>query len=269
MNARLKRRIKKAILVLLLIYVAGGVALYFTQDMIFFHPKALSRDHRFSFKQPFTELNIPFGKNNLNVLQFKPDNPGKGIVLFFHGNMENVEHYRQYPELFTRNNYEIWMIDYPGFGKSTGTITEDNLYKQAWLVYDLASKKVHGDSIIIYGKSIGTGIASYLAAKRNCKELVLETPYYSAVSLAKHYFPIYPVSILLKYSFPVCSYLREQKRPITILHGTNDEVVPYMQSERLKEMNKQINLVTIEKGRHNDLSSFQLFQTTLDSLLRN
>jgi pimeloyl-ACP methyl ester carboxylesterase len=269
MNAKLKRRFKRSILVLLILYFAGGVILYFVQDLILFHPKKLSADHQFSFTQPFKEINLLFENRNLDLIQFTTGQPRKGIVLFFHGNMQNVEHYNQYPELFTRNNYEVWMMDYPGFGKSTGTRTEEVLYSEAEEVYALALQSIHSDSIIIYGKSIGTGIAAFLAAKRKSKQLILETPYYSIASLGRHYFPIYPVSMLLKYSFPVGKYLKQIEQPVTILHGTDDEIVPYRQSKKLKEENKSVNLVTINNGSHNNLTGFPLFQSTIDSLLRN
>jgi uncharacterized protein len=181
--------------------------------------------------------------------------------------MENVEHYKNYPAFFLRNNYEVWMIDYPGFGKTTGKRTEKIIDEEALLMYGMASKQISSDSIIIYGKSIGTGVASYVASTKDCKRLILETPYYSITSLARHYFPIYPVNRMIKYSFPIRDYLKKANAPITILHGTKDEVVPYKHSLWLKEENNKINLITIENGKHNNLSQFALYRLTLDSLL--
>jgi pimeloyl-ACP methyl ester carboxylesterase len=267
MNAGVKRRIRKIVVAVAAIYIVGGVVLYLVQDTILFHPKPLPKEYKFSFQQPFEEINIPFEKNNLNIVKFQPDSNRKGIVLFYHGNMKNVEHYKKYPPIFLRNHYELWMIDYPGFGKTTGKRTEKIMEEQGLLMYDMATKVIKSDSIIIYGKSMGTGVASYVASNRNCKQLILETPYYSIPSLAKHYFPIYPVASLIKYSFPVHDYLKKVQAPITIFHGTKDEVVPYKHSKWLKEENKNLELITIEKGRHNNLSDFDLFQKKMDSLL--
>ena len=267
MNAGLKRRIRNIVIAVAIIYIVGGVVLYFVQDSILFHPKPLSKEYKFSFQQPFEEINIPFEKNNLNIVKFQPDSRRKGIVLFYHGNMKNVEHYKKYPPIFLRNHYEVWMIDYPGFGKTTGKRTEKIMEEQGLALYDMATKAIKSDSIIIYGKSMGTGVASYIASHRNCQQLILETPYYSIRSLAKHYFPIYPVKSLIKYFFPVHDYLKKVQAPITIFHGTKDEVVPYKHSKWLKEENKNLELITIEKGRHNNLSNFDLFQKKMDSLL--
>ncbi len=262
-------RIKRALIVLIIIYCVGGLVLYFAQGLILFHPQPLGRNYHFKFEQPFEELNIPYGKNNLSIVKFQPDEKRNGIVLFYHGNMENVEHYKAYPPIFLKNNQEVWMIDYAGFGKTTGKRTESIMDDQALLMYDMALKQTSSDSIIIYGKSIGTGVATFIASKRNCKRLILETPYYSIHSLATHYFPIYPVDWMIKYSFPINQYLKEVKSPITIFHGTKDEVIPYGHSMRLKEENKNIQLITLENGTHNNLISFRQYHTALDSVLQH
>jgi pimeloyl-ACP methyl ester carboxylesterase len=159
------------------------------------------------------------------------------------------------------------MIDYPGFGKTTGKRTERIMGKEALLMHDMASKEIKSDSIVIYGKSIGTGVASYVASNRNCRQLILETPYYNIPSLARHYFPIYPVNWMIKYSFRVNNFLKKVKAPITIFHGKKDEVVPYTHSIWLKKENSKIKLFTIENGTHNNLATFNLFQNTIDTLL--
>jgi alpha-beta hydrolase superfamily lysophospholipase len=267
MDSRFIKTSKRFFVVLIFIYVLGGIVLYFIQDRILFHPQPLPKDHHFSFDQPFEEINIPFEKENLSIVKFKPNNTSKGIVLFYHGNMENVEHYKNYPDFFLRNGYELWMIDYPGFGKTTGKRSEKTIDEEALLMYDMASKAIGGDSILIYGKSIGTGIAAYVAANRNCRRLILETPYYSIPAMARHYFPIYPVNLLIKYCFPVHEYLNKAKASVTILHGTKDEIVPYQQSMLLKNEHPAIDLITIENGKHNNLSTFAVFQRKIDSLL--
>ena len=158
------------------------------------------------------------------------------------------------------------MMDYPGFGKSTGDRNEQAIYQDAMLLYRMAIALQPSENIIIYGKSIGTGVASQLASVRDCRHLVLETPYYNIDALAKHYFPIYPVNPMSKYSFPVNEYLPFVKAPVTIFHGTRDEVIPYKQAKRLKKENPNIRLITIDKGKHNNLSQYPIFNKTLEGL---
>ncbi len=268
MNPAVRKIGLRFIITLVLVYVFGGIVLYFMQDKILFHPKPLARDYHFSFAQPFEEVNLPYKENdNLNLIRFRPPDKPKGIVLFFHGNMNNVEHYKKYPEFFLSNQYELWMIDYPGFGKTTGKLNENVLYDQALIMYHLAVGNVSGDSIIIYGKSMGTGIASYVASERKCRRLILETPYYSIPALARHYFPFYPTSRMIKFDLPVYKHLQKTKTSITILHGTKDEIIPFSQSIQLKKEFPEAELVTIQNGKHNNLARFDRFRKKMDSVL--
>lgn len=247
-----------------------GVVLYFLQDKFIFHPKKLSADYQYKFDIPFRQIDLRVNEEkNLSIVQFTvPDSIRKGIVLYFHGNRENINRYAPFAKNFTRNNYEVWMIDYPGYGKSTGKRKENILYEDALTFYKMAISKVAADSIIIYGKSLGTGIAAQLASVRDCKKLILETPYYSMDALAKHYFFIYPVIPMTKYLIPTYQYFEYINAPITIFHGTNDRVIPYKNSLKLATEKKGSELVTIVKGRHNNLNDYPLFQKKIDSLLQ-
>jgi hypothetical protein len=248
------------------LYLAGGILLYFIQDLLMFHPKSLPADYRFTFAQPFEEINLAMGDRNLNVIQFKRDAP-KGLILYFHGNMDNVERYASLVPALTALGYEVWMPDYPGYGKSTGKRTEETLYRDAAEVYAMAIKKFGPGQIVIWGRSIGTGVASQLASVNKCGMLILETPYHSMRALAKDYFPIYPVLPLLKYSLPVSEYVKKVQAPVYIFHGTEDEVVPYAQARRIKKENPPAHLVTFEGGHHNDLALHHLFQPTVTRIL--
>lgn len=262
-------RITKIVIV---IYCLVGTAFYYLQEKLIFHPKVMAADSSYHFTQPFTEANIDLDREtHFNIVQFTvPDSVKKGIVLYFHGNRENVSHYAAFAVNFTRNHYEVWMPDYPGFGKSTGVISEAGLYEEALQVYKLARARYKPEQIIIYGKSLGTGIAAQLASVRDCKKLILETPYYSFTSLTRIVFWMYPVDLLLHYKMRTYEYLTKVTAPLSIFHGTNDGVIPYFNAARLKSVLKpRDEFITIEGGSHNDLNGFPLMQQKLDSLLRN
>ena len=168
-----KTRIKKIwkwFQIIVLLYISIGVALYLVQDKFIFHPKKLPPDYQYQFDIPFREINLPVNAGkNLSIVQFTvPDSLFKGIVLYFHGNRQNINRYAKYVSRFTRRGFEVWMMDYPGYGKSTGKRNEQGLYDDALSVYKMAIKKVPAEQIIIYGKSLGTGIASQLASVREC-----------------------------------------------------------------------------------------------------
>ncbi|MBL7741507.1 MAG: alpha/beta fold hydrolase [Chitinophagaceae bacterium] len=275
MQKTVMKRVWKWIRIIASFYIVCGIALYFLQEKFLFHPKKLPPDYKFSFSVPFKEINLAINnERNLSIVQFTvPDSVRKGIVLYFHGNRKNIERYAPFATNFTRNNYEVWMMDYPGFGKTTGKRTEQVMYDDAEQLYKMARGRTGKDSIIIYGKSIGTGVASWLASKKDCKRLILETPYYSIEALAKHYAFMYPVNRMTKYHFPIYQYFEKTEVPVTIFHGTNDETIPFFQAEMLMKVWDEIpslkrELVAIEKGKHNNLNDFPAFHQKLDSLLQ-
>jgi len=268
---RRKRKFFRWLKLGLLVYGIIGIALYYLQESILFHPESIKKDSVYQFSNKYDEINIPYNKETtLNIVRFKTDDSiPKGVVLYLHGNRKNIGWYSKYVSNFTQNGYEVWMMDYPGFGKSTGKFTEKDLYNYALQFYKLARATYKPNQIVIYGKSIGTGIASQLASIRDCKYLILETPYYSMTSLASHYFPIYPVGRMLHYELPTNEYLKSVTSPVIILQGTDDGVVTYRNAKKLKAVLKPNDeFITIEGGTHNNLNDYPIFHHILDSLLK-
>jgi uncharacterized protein len=267
----MKKIIFRWLKAIVLIYCTLGICIYYLQEKILFHPKEVKPDYNYNFPYIYKEVNLPVTIHvTMNIIQFVPkDTPVKGVVLYFHGNRDNVSWYAHFAPNFTKNNYEVWMIDYPGFGKSTGEFSEDQLYKWSLIFYKLARARFAKDSIIIYGKSMGTGIAAQLASVRDCKKLILETPYYNLPSVMGTHFPIYPVQTMIRFKIPTYKYLPNVTAPVTIFHGNNDWIIPHSNSNRLRPFLKPNDeFITIEGGSHNDLATFPLYQQKLDSLLK-
>jgi pimeloyl-ACP methyl ester carboxylesterase len=162
------------------------------------------------------------------------------------------------------------MLDYPGYGKSKGGLpSEDGLRDSAAAVYDAAVAEERGDEkrVVVFGRSIGTGLAVRLAATRNPGRLILESPYDSLVSLARTLFPWAP-GFLVRY--PLRSDLDAPKVrcPTLILHGTEDEVIPFEQGRRLAARIPGAIFVPIRGGHHNDLDSFEAWRNALRLFLK-
>jgi hypothetical protein len=255
--------------VVIIIYCGIGIALFYLQDKFLFHPKKLPSDHVFAFKIPFTEIQIPVNSTDtIDMVKFIPASTPKGIVIYFHGNMENLEHYVSNVPIFTKMGYEVWMPDYPGFGKSTGERNEKKLYDMAWLVHQMAMGKYHSDSIIIYGKSLGTGISAYTATLSACKALIMETPYYSIPDLFHQYAFIYPTTAMANYKIPTWQFLAEVKSPVIIFHGEKDKTIPYKCAQKLKPFLKESDqFISIKRGGHNNLVKSDKYIFIMDSLL--
>jgi uncharacterized protein len=266
-----KKILFRWIKVFILIYCLIGIAIYYGQDKMLFHPEPIAAGTPYSFPMPFKEVNLQYDKKStINIIQFAANQPQpKGVVLYFHGNKQNINRYAKAAPEFTGRGYDVWMIDYPGFGKSTGDFTEQRLYDWALVFYKLAQAHYSKDSIIIYGKSMGTGIAAQLATIRDCKALILEAPYYSIPSIFGSWLPVYPLNNMIHFKLPTWQYVKEVTNPVIIFHGTSDNTIPYRNSKKLQPFLKPADeFITIEGGAHNDLATFPAYKKKLDSLLR-
>lgn len=271
-----KKIVFRWVKIFLLVYCVVGIAWYYGQDWLLLHPVKMDRNEAYDFSEPFTELNLKYDTaTNLNIVQFKAtdrpaDSVAKGVVLFFHGNSNNIAHDGPHAIDLTSKGYEVWMMDYPGFGKSTGGRTEKELYAYSLVFYKLARSRWKPSQIVLYGRSFGTGLAAQLASVRDCRRLILDCPYYSMTSIFRRYLFLYPVAMMLHYHLPTNEYLPAVTAPVTIFHGDADGVIPYSNSRLLEPLLKPGDeYVTIPGAGHNSLHDSPLFEEKLDSVLRH
>jgi fermentation-respiration switch protein FrsA (DUF1100 family) len=264
-----KLRLRLILSWILAIYLLVGAALYLLQQKMIFHPEPLAADYAFKYDLPFEEMRIRINdKETLSAVLFKADAP-RGMVIYFHGNARNVSRYANKAKHFTQHGYSALMMDYPTFGKSTGKLTEEAIYANALRMYEVARKFFPPDSIIIYGRSLGTGVAAQLAAIRDCKRLVLESPYYNMTDMARRFLPIYPYGYMLEYKFPTDEYLPEVTAPVVIIHGTDDHTVPFSSGKKLQTLFKQGDkFIAIPEADHNNLEKYPQYRKALDFALR-
>jgi len=138
--------------------------LYFFQEKIIFLPSKLPQDYSYSFSEPFKEFNLAAKDGaKLNGLHFKRENP-KGVILYFHGNAGDLARWGEIATFFAQKEYDIVVMDYRTYGKSTGKLSEDALFKDAQLFYDYTLDKYKEEDIIVYGRSLGASIATYTAS---------------------------------------------------------------------------------------------------------
>lgn len=265
----MNRLIRNTLIVLASLYLIIGAALYFLQEKMLFMPDSLPQDYVYSFPGNFEEINLKANDGAvLNALHFKVDNP-KGVILYFHGNAGELSRWGIVVQNFVEIQYDVLVMDYRGYGKSTGKLSESALYNDAQLFYDYLLNNYSDEDIVTYGRSLGTTFATYVAAKNNPKQLILEAPFFSIDKVASQRFPIFPARWFLKYHFPTYKYLKEVSSPITIFHGTDDFVIDYSNSEQLSTIKTKgkLTLVTIPGGTHNNLVDYEVYMQTLDSIL--
>ena len=249
----------------LAIYIFVVIAMALFQERLIFLPTHLDADHKFGFERPFEELFIDTQDGaSLNGLYF-PVEEAKGLILYYHGNSGDLDRWGGVVEYFAQYSYDVLVMDYRKYGKSRGVLSEDALYADALLWYDKALELYPEEQIVLYGRSMGTTFASYTAAKHRPSQVILEAPFYSLRAVAQQRYWFLPVKWFLKYYFPSYQHLEQVQAPITIIHGTEDAIVPYSNATRIKETlpQAQLELVTVSGGSHNDLIEFDDYHRTI------
>ena len=260
------------VLLILGIYIAISIALYYLQDYMLFKPEKLPKDFQFDYENQQTkEYNLETRDGAvINGLRFFPKGESKGVVLYLKGNSKSIKGWGKFAVDFTRHGYNVLMVDYRGFGKSTGKRSQKAIKRDLQKVYDKIKEKTSEDRIILYGRSLGSGFATKLASLNDPKMLILDAPYYSLTKVTTRYAPFMPLSILLKYPLPTYKWLKYVRCPIHIIHGTHDKLIPYKSSVKLAQINPKLTKIhTVIGGGHRNLNNFESYHKMLDEILNN
>ncbi|SHI88691.1 alpha/beta hydrolase [Pseudozobellia thermophila] len=264
------RRLKKIAIVLSVGYLLITALAYFYQERLIFFPSKMPMNHTYDFCQPYKEFFIDTEDGaRLNAVHIKQED-AKGVILYFHGNSGNISHLNHVANRFSRNGYESILVDYRTYGKSSGELSEEALYSDAEKFYDYALEHYDENNIILYGRSFGTGVATWLASEHHPGRLILESPFFSAVDLGKHRFPFLPIDWLSKFRFPSNEYIKDVTCAIYLFHGKEDSVIPYTSAKRLYECIPGTNkhLIMVKDAGHNYLQDFDVFKKGLREALK-
>ena len=180
-----------------------GLIIYFFQHKFFFRPEKLAPDFKFAYEHLKAEEKtvVPEPDVKINYLHFQVDEP-KGVVIYLKGNTKSIKGWGKFAIDFTRLNYEVIMMDYRGFGKSTGKRTADAMKRDSQFIYEIAKQEFSEDKIVVYGRSLGSGFAARLASKNNPRLLILTSPIYSLLRTIHRYLPFMPAKPFLRYNIP-------------------------------------------------------------------
>ena len=255
-------------------YILGGIVLlsvaaYFLQERFIFKPEKLKQDFQFKYDIPFREYFFDVEPGvRINGLHFFRDNPS-GLILYFHGNTRSIKGWAKCAMDFYRYNYDVVLVDYRGFGKSTGKRNEKEMLNDMQFVYDTLLKTYSEQHLIVYGRSIGSGFASKLASDNNPRYLILDAPYYSFLKVVERFLPILPVRYVLRYHLRTDRWLRKVNCHTYIIHGTRDWLIPIRHSMRLQQINpEKVTLIRIHGGGHNNLPKFDEYHNFVRDILK-
>lgn len=261
--------------VLLLVFVAFLAALawlYFKQESLLFFPQKLPADYQFDLPG-VTEERIPVEGATLSALHFrqpKGSAAAKGVIFFLHGNGGNLQNWLTSTDFYQRNTYDVFMIDYRGYGKSSGRIdSEAQLHADVLAAWKYVEKEYAGRKNVIYGRSLGTGLATELASQLTTKDaslLVLVSPYESLQQIAKEQYPWVP-GFIMRYPMHTDLWLPKVRIPTLILHGEHDELIPVAHAKKLGALKPEAGLVILPEAGHYDIHMHAEYIATLEKRL--
>jgi len=241
-----------------LLYLGTVAALWWDQERVLFHPVPLPLDHRFDFGDDVHETWIDVPGARLNALHLRLPDPD-GVVVFLPGNSGNLETWFTAAPAFRKANFDLFMPDYRGFGKSSGEIeSQAQLEVDVRAVWDAVVPLYQGRRLVVYGRSLGTGLAALLAADVQPDLTVLVSPYRSMEAMAAEHYPWIPTAVL-RYPLRTEKALARVKTPVLIFLGDRDILIPPAQSEHLAVDNPNVTLIRVPGAGHDDLHRFPAY----------
>ena len=248
------------------LYAAALGVLYVQQEALLFRPSPLPADH--AFQPGVQEVRVPVNGATLHAVHFKQP-AARGLVFFLHGNAGNNARWLTSTAFYERTGFDLFMIDYRGYGKSSGRIeSEAQLHADVLAAFRAVAPQYAGRKLVIYGRSLGTGLAARLATEVDADLLVLVSPYSSLRDLAQEHYPWVPAA-LLRYPMPTGLWLPQVRAPTLIFHGERDALIGIEHSQRLQQQLPGVDLVLLPEAGHDDVHRFSAYLDTLaDRLAR-
>jgi len=217
-------------------YVVILIFIYFYQRNLLYHPSENNYQDdqiQFNYDEVFIKVNEEI---KLKSWMIKKDFKKYKTLLIFHGNAGNLSNRIYKLNELNKLNLNVLLISWRGFSNNKGSPTEQNLYEDAEAsIKWLNEKKIKNEQIVLYGESLGSGVAVEMGKKYNFNSIILESPFTSIENSAKIYYPYLPVSFLLKDRYDSISKIKMVNSPILIMHGEKDDVVPFFMGKELFE----------------------------------
>ena len=251
-----------AILVCLALYGAALAWLWLRQEKLLFAPTVLPTSQVLAQAPDIHEVAIDLPGARLSALHLRLPSP-KGVVFFLHGNGGALDTWFVNPEYYRRVNFDLFMIDYRGYGKSTGRIeSEAQLRADVRAAWATVAPQYAGRKVVIYGRSLGSGLAAGLAAEMSASRApdltVLVSPYISMAAMAAEHYRWVPQAVL-RYPMRTDQLIGKIRGPVLLLHGENDPLIPPSHSDALKALAPGATVVRIPGAAHNDLQEFDTY----------
>ena len=252
----LKNLILKLTLVSSALFIVFASAVYVLQGQVLYHPTVPSRSiitTPDSIGLAYENVTIKT-EDGVTLHGWHIEGRSSRVALFFHGNAGNISHRLQTINQLHSLGLSVLIIDYRGYGKSTGRPSETGLYRDAhaaWQFLIEEKGKQPGD-IVIIGRSLGGSVASWLAAQQSPLALIVEASFTSVPNVAEDLYPGLPVKWFIRFRHPTRDHVRQTKSSVLIIHSRGDEIIPYHHGEALFAAANTPKTFLEVRGGHND-----------------
>ena len=187
--------------------------------------------------------------------------------VYFHGNKDNLKRWGKEVQPLLKFRYDVFVMDYRGYGKSIGKRTEKAMYDDALMFYEYVNQRFEENKILLYGRSLGSVFATYVAGTKQPSKLILETPFYSMESVVKSKIPFLPTSLILNFQFRTYQFTKTVESPTLVLLSEQDEVVPFENGRKLSQLFANSKRITIPKALHNNQAQIDEYWYELEQFL--
>jgi len=246
----------QVIIFLALGYAALVGVVYFAQDSLVYFPNmgrahsATPAAHGLTYEDVF--LKTTDGET-LHAW-WLPVTGARGTVLLFHGNAGNISHRIDYARMFRTLGYSTLLVDYRGYGKSTGTPSEQGTYEDAkaawqWLT---TARGITAGQIVVFGESLGGAVACWLAQQRPAAALILASTFTSVPDLGSEVYGFLPVRLISRFSYNTRECLPHVNAPVLVIHSPGDDIIPFAHGKKLFEAAREPKAFLELAGGHND-----------------
>ena len=244
----------RALAVAVGLYAAVLALLWWRQEALLFHPQVLAPDHRFEVSADVHEVWVDVPGARLHALHLRLPQP-RGVVFFLHGNAGSLQNWFVNAGFYRQQNFDLFMLDYRGFGKSSGRIeSEAQLRADVRAAWAQVAPQYAGKVRVFYGRSLGSGLAAQLAAEVQPELTVLVSPYSSLAALAGEIYPWVP-GALLRYPLRTDAALPQVQGRVLLVHGQRDTLIPPVHSQRLQAVQPRAEVLWLPEAGHGDIQN--------------
>ena len=240
-----KKMLLAAMALIVIVYAATVGWMYAKQRELMYFPQVTKADAK--------DTDFGIARNGVMLNGWLVNIGQPGAIIYFGGNAERIENMRdEFSQWFPQSS--VYLVPYRGYGASEGIPSEEALLPDALAVFDQVQARQQGAPIIVIGRSLGSGVATYVASQRPVARLVLITPFDSMASVAQSHYPWLPLRWLMKDRYESTRYLTKYTGPVLVIRAGRDEVVPAASTDRLiAAMAKPPQVVVLAEATHNSI----------------